>query len=322
MDFDHQRKETEGFENPFFKRRNICPICHSNKLCTLYKRSYFDSRMLNYLQISYYGYIDMECLKGQCFEISECEECGFLFQPNILNDEGSNMLYDKWIDPVLADKWRSESKTDYAFLCSILLYVERCFGIHGVNILDYGAGFGNFAMLAKGFGFDVSVLEFSESRAASLRACGLIAMKPGEEAGRTYHFIYVNHVLEHLSDPVCVLQKIRNVLCDNGLAYVAVPNCTGLKSKLRIADSLTIEKFKHALLDCSALQHINCFTPATLQRIAQKAGFRIMGKPFLVSNCTNKKPVISNMIKLILRAIYYYSGISARRGTGLFLSKL
>ena len=299
-----------------FLRRDKCPICFCTKLISVYARSYDSHRIREYMELSYQGNVEYEFLEDQEFRIAECSSCRFLFQTNVLNETGAQRLYDVWIDPSLAEKWKQDQKRNMAFSCSILHFVNKHFSkTRPVRMLDYGAGFGEFSRLAKGYGFDVSALEFSQERASFLENLGLRPISPGKQERNYYHFIILSQVLEHLVDPLNVLVGVRESLHDDGLVFISVPNCRGLKRTLLNADSLPAPQFKEALLNCSALQHINCFTRATLHRILEKAGFKIVFRPFTFIGCSTFGCSPKETFKNIVRPFHYHFG------TACFLRK-
>jgi 2-polyprenyl-3-methyl-5-hydroxy-6-metoxy-1,4-benzoquinol methylase len=71
----------------------------------------------------------------------------------------------------------------------------------------------------------------------------------------------VNHVLEHVSDPVALLRAVRKRLRPGGRLHVAVPNANAWEAKL-------------SGFVAYAPYHLIYFTPTTLQHVVEKAGFR------------------------------------------------
>jgi len=88
-----------------------------------------------------------------------------------------------------------------------------------------------------------------------------LTKEPGTENG--FHSITLFEVLEHLEDPMSVLQSLYPLLASNGVLILETPNCLGLKG-LRDRKSFEL---------ADGLDHINAFTPQTLRSIAQRAGF-------------------------------------------------
>jgi SAM-dependent methyltransferase len=132
------------------------------------------------------------------------------------------------------------------------------------RMLDVGAGSGEFLFLAQGFGFEARGVEPNAAYAAYCREdLGLnvetTRLDDLPAAGETYDFIRLNHVLEHLRDPVEALARIAGWLAPEGVLYVEVPNVEAYartKSRGRM--------FHYG--------HISNFSPWTLRAAAARAG--------------------------------------------------
>ena len=73
-------------------------------------------------------------------------------------------------------------------------------------------------------------------------------------------------VLEHLRDPLALLQEIGRILKPGGLLSVAVPNIAGLYFRLN-KQAWIAERVRHQ-------SHFYEFSPRTLRRILARAGLR------------------------------------------------
>jgi SAM-dependent methyltransferase len=290
--------------NPYFIKRAYCPVCDCSKLIPVYRRYFSDERIREYLELAYHGNVEYSYLEGHEFEVVECEGCGFLFQTNVLTETGAQHLYDVWIDPTLTERYCRTNKHSYAYNCSRLSFVYHYVNLPMARMLDYGAGFGNFCHLALGFGFEVSALEFSRERIALLNKNGIACISVDQLEDEYYHFVWMNQVLEHLSNPLEVLRNVHRVLHTDGIVAVSVPKCSSLKRKLRNADSLSLEKYKEALKPCAPLQHINSFTHATLVKICRNAGFSVIFRPLLRIGCSRFGLSIKESLKNVIRPFY------------------
>ncbi|MHB1360132.1 MAG: class I SAM-dependent methyltransferase [Rhodocyclaceae bacterium] len=133
-------------------------------------------------------------------------------------------------------------------------------------ILDVGSGGGEFSYLLQTLGHDVKGIEPNKGYAEhSIREYGLNVqvgfvqdvMLP--EKG--FDLITLWHVLEHTENPFKVLAKLHSLLKPEGILVIEVPNieavCQSPKSTFHEA-------------------HIFSFNVATLQKLAEKAGFAVM----------------------------------------------
>lgn len=292
----------------FIIRRNQCPGCSSTNLRYLYKRSYMDARMRQYMELAYHGGAEYEYVGGANFEIAECAECHLLFQTDVLNEIGLQRLYDVWINADLAKQWFTENQNmaEEQFRIETLCFAKHYLRHSKLKLLDYGAGFGGFCRSGKTLGFDVAAFEFSRARAAALRSQGISALMPGDELNSDYDLIILNQVLEHLTDPFETLQRVNQALRDDGLVFVAVPNCRGLTRTLRRVDSLSIPQFQQALLGCSAFQHINSFTAKSLTNICERADFVRVFDPFASFVCYRPSVSPIAFAKKVTKPFYRY----------------
>lgn len=93
------------------------------------------------------------------------------------------------------------------------------------DLLDIGAGTGDFLMSASVRGWNVSGVEPSEAARKVAMDKGLL-LRPSidELEGQYFDVITLWHVLEHIPDLEESLQKIQSLLKPNGVLIVAVPN--------------------------------------------------------------------------------------------------
>lgn len=88
--------------------------------------------------------------------------------------------------------------------------------------------------------------------------------------GRQFDVVMLMNVLEHLSDPIMVINDIRqNVLKDGGLLIVEVPN--------EFNSFQMAGKELHNLPEwwVAPPAHLNYFSPSTLKRLLSASGFTV-----------------------------------------------
>lgn len=143
---------------------------------------------------------------------------------------------------------------------------------HG-TLLDIGAGTGNFLKLATRY-FDAEGTEISGY--ASGRANKLYGVtiyeKPLGQIHKKYDIITIWHVLEHLENPKQSLKQIHNLLKENGILIIAVPNDDSIKQKIKKALN-----YKSLYFDAppSRENHLYFFVKETLMAILNGTGYKI-----------------------------------------------
>ncbi len=101
--------------------------------------------------------------------------------------------------------------------------------VSGGKALDIGCGTGNYIRILREFGWNVYGVEPSEKAAKigkekfglDIRTGTLLDHKFPEN---DFHFITMNHVLEHLYNPVEVLSEAKRILRPDGMILIRTPN--------------------------------------------------------------------------------------------------
>jgi len=293
--------------------RDRCPVCNSASSKSIFNRSFNEKLLKDYIIEGYQGNADIEFLDDVKFEIVKCNDCCLSYQKYVLDEGRLDELYNKWIDPRLAQEWNEdmeiEKKRHYT---NLLNYAKKLLKreTEKIKVLDYGAGFGSSLLTAKEMGFDPYAYEYSTERNHFLEEKGIKTIDIQNDM--LFDFIIVNQVLEHLTNPDETLKVIISKLNNNGLMFIDVPNCSHLEKKLGKTDKITDAKeFKRVLLDASvtAFQHINFFTSYNLRLLFKKQGIEPVS-PFKQAFV---KPIT---VKSFIRPFYWH-----HYGTGYFLVK-
>jgi SAM-dependent methyltransferase len=146
-------------------------------------------------------------------------------------------------------------------------------------MLEIGCGPGFMLAEMRALGWDAHGLEISEYAVRHARetlgldvAQGIVA--PGRLADGAFDLVLMGDVLEHLADPLAALRIVRGWLKPAGIAVIAVPSTLNLLSA-RIGMLLYARSGA-----CKTLQlppyHLFEFTPATLTRMVEAAGLRLV----------------------------------------------
>lgn len=137
----------------------------------------------------------------------------------------------------------------------------------GGSLLDVGCGNGAFLRLAAACGWRVVGLEPDRVAVDRARQAGLTVHRGGieyfEGAIELFDVITLNHVIEHVHDPVDVLRRCRSLLKPGGRLWLETPNIGGFG----------YARFGAYWRDLDPPRHLVLFNRRSLQRALIGAGF-------------------------------------------------
>jgi len=136
----------------------------------------------------------------------------------------------------------------------------------GGHLLEIGVGSGSLLQDARNAGFQVTGCDLSRPICENVgRRLGVpihcCAVSELPELA-SFDVVVMNHVLEHVPDPVGLLQEVRKHLAAGGVLHVAVPNIACLSAAL--PGWASYEPY-----------HLTYFSSSTLRRALTTAGFII-----------------------------------------------
>ena len=139
------------------------------------------------------------------------------------------------------------------------------------RFLDVGCGAGGMLqrMGARGWrcaGIDLSPRAVAAARRAAPGAVVEQATLSTYQPDRPFAVISMNHVLEHLPDPVANLERCRNLLEPGGQLFVGVPNI----------ESLEARAFGRRWIGLDIPRHLTHFSRSTLTGLLERTGFEIV----------------------------------------------
>jgi 2-polyprenyl-3-methyl-5-hydroxy-6-metoxy-1,4-benzoquinol methylase len=137
------------------------------------------------------------------------------------------------------------------------------------RLLDVGCGNGTFLDRMRSLGWNVQGVEVDHKAARIAEKVFSVPVFIGtlEEARRpaaSVDAITMNHVIEHVHDPIALLQECHRILKPGGHLTVVTPNVR----------SLGHAWFGRNWRGLEPPRHLYLFSQATLQSSARKAGFR------------------------------------------------
>ena len=209
--------------------------------------------------------------RNDSLQVGRCTGCGLVFV-NPQPTEDALRRYHAGTGLLSQDGWSSYFAHSAEQIRE--LWEERLADLQrwqpgtGINLLDVGAGYGDFLYYAKKLGWKVSGFEFSPAASRTSKRKYGIPLAVGDISemnfpSRSFNIITMWHVLEHLRDPLSALQRCQELLARKGVLALEVPNLNFLVRK----------SYRYPM---SRTLHLYHFSPATLSALVKKAGFEVL----------------------------------------------
>lgn len=265
-----------------------CPLCGENSNSP-YR---FEQRFVNGKSVS--------------LGLNNCKKCKLQYISPRLNQEAISILYNKeYLSQTLSGANHVDqtvSIKEYQKFKSYLLKMLP----EGGCILDVGCGVGNMlkqlrdTQQFKGSGIEIShdAVERARRDGFNVFEGNLLEARLKEES---FDAVILLYVLEHVSNPLEVLNEINRILKKRGFLFLAVSNYRYLKIAF---DNV----FSRLFLKNSSIhpeEHLQNFTPVTIRKILQKAGFEIIeencAKPLAIGNFAAR--IFKNTMYLFVKTL-------------------
>jgi SAM-dependent methyltransferase len=136
------------------------------------------------------------------------------------------------------------------------------------RLVDVGSGTGSLVLRARQLGWDAEGLEPDEAAVRAARSRGAPTTAGGVDSleQRAYDVVTLNHVLEHMHDPIDALRACRQALRPGGSLWLATPNVGSLGHRL----------FRTAWSGLDPPRHLAVYSKDGLATALHSAGFARM----------------------------------------------
>jgi SAM-dependent methyltransferase len=202
--------------------------------------------------------------------VSECLDCGFIFNDNEIDIEALNEFYTKenfyFTENSFGTGGRDINRYETYLKC-LTPYLN-----HKNIIVDVGCGKGQLVKYLIDKGFTNACGVELDKRMVEIATRQGIPVHRGTASELSFKansidlFIYT-HVFEHLWDLDDAIEQAKNYLKNNGLMFIEVPNALSY-SQARVFDYFWI----------SLVEHVNHFCDYYLEKLMIKHGFKKITK--------------------------------------------
>ena len=250
-----------------FSTRKSCPVCGNEQYSNVIKLDYESQEIKRFL-IQYYGEYFEQFTTEELFHVVKCNLCDLMYQNCILDSKSLDYFYDHVIDAntSLAKRERANAVVFDSLIkdAQIAIKLLNAKKPRDISALDFGMGWGHWAVAARATGLTVSGAELSEKRIKFAQKMGVNVVNLDDCIVDQFDYINTDQVFEHLEEPFQVLFKLTQCLKVGGIIKIFVPNRTGDLLKMRL---------KHWSVGKDAfhpLEHINSFNSVSLNNLAEK----------------------------------------------------
>jgi SAM-dependent methyltransferase len=136
------------------------------------------------------------------------------------------------------------------------------------RLLDVGCGSGDWLLTMRGFGWQVQGMDFDENAVKAARQNGLDvgcgSLEQQEYPDNSFDAVTLNHVIEHVPDPVGTLAECARILKPGGKLVVLTPNSSSLGHSV----------FKQNWRGLEPPRHLHIFSNRSMRLLLARAGFK------------------------------------------------
>lgn len=205
----------------------------------------------------------------ETFTLVRCSHCGFVFlYPRPDEKEIENYYEDEDYQPHQKDP---KSFSEYIYQKVRVWnnsYKRRLIEnlISKSSILDYGCGTGEFLLEMQHAGWVTYGFEPAVKAKTVAQQYGLRLLKSPEDLKTPVDVMTLWHVLEHVHQPISLLNQLKEYLSADGLLIIAVPNPRSVDSRM----------FGKNWVAYDAPRHLYHFRPKDIDSLLHSLGFKII----------------------------------------------
>lgn len=213
-----------------------------------------------------------------------CLECGMVFSnPQVRQDVVKKFYQDEQLSTelwmkILINQKETAWRNDYfeGILEKIQAFVNKG------NLLDVGCAVGQFLKIAQEKGWKTTGLELNKTAVSYCKnKLGLnVIDKTIEDAGLnkgSFNAVSLLGVLEHVTDPVEMINSCKALISENGVIAVIVPNVYSLANSLFHEKAVTFDGRNHLLY----------FSESTLKKLFSDTGMEVVFSDTVLTGIPN-----------------------------------
>ncbi len=263
---------------------------------------------------------------------AKCNECGVLLYYPYPEDDSSLISSGEgksWPRERVLNWYSKSSFLNHANFTSMVKFImdESCKG-RKLDILDYGGGGGQFALVCKSLFPEANIYITDISDEALLEEWSPLNIQiPFRDFGdddKKFDYIFLNDVFEHVSDPLSVLKQLSGKLKSGGKMFIDTPKQFWIYP---ITKLFSRSLYNKVLRGTVSTAHLQIWSKKSFELVVNESNLKIykyeetseytMPPDFYMKNMGIKNPII----KLAGKIFYKNAKMLARNKIVCVLSK-
>lgn len=191
-----------------------------------------------------------------------CEECSFVFS----NIRPSQEELDKVYSGYSRDFGRTEATLQKMRETAVWLKNLS----NAKRVIDVGCGDGGYLSIFKNLGcqvygteFDSRTEEICRNKGITMLQGGIMPLLDEFEGQEKFDLVIFTEVIEHINNPLDVIENISRLLRKGGLMYITTPNFASLERRV-LGPQWGMIAYP---------EHISFYSPKTIDLILRKCGY-------------------------------------------------
>ncbi len=185
-------------------------------------------------------------------------------EDSVVEDKKRKYMGEFWNDH-LTRELSFKEKSDIFFLKHSQIHYFRPF-FAGKNCIDMGCGLGYAIRALEDQGLNVDGVEPDPKAAETVNK----SIKHGKcyaeffdkfTSTKKYDIVWLSHTLEHVNDPIALIEKCHDITAENGILCLMVPDCTNPETKKNSMENR---------------YHISHFTVDDIKALVKKTRYEII----------------------------------------------
>lgn len=244
---------------------------------------------------------------------AKCHNCGILLYFPYPKDDKQLVAEGKgkkWLKKDVLNFYSESYYYNHNNLTNMLLFaMDKTFTKRKLNILDYGGGGGQFASVCKSI-FPKSTIYITDISDESLldewKPFNIqIPFKDFQHNQKKFDFIFLNDVLEHVSNPQFVLKQLSGKLKGDGKIFIDTPKQFWIHTATKIFSKTLYSKL---LKGTVGMSHLQIWSKKSFEFVLNESNLEInkykeineftMPANFYLKNMAIKNPMITFLGKI------------------------